>query len=98
MKTLTEFKQAVASSPTPSEELSRELQSLWLERAGDWEAAHELTNEMHGKNGAWIHAYLHRVEGDLWNAEYWYSQAGESLPEQLSLEQEWDHLVTHFLS
>ncbi len=51
-------------------------QALALLRAGDWEAAHDLVAQEDGSQAAWLHAHLHRVEGDLSNARYWYRRAG----------------------
>lgn len=64
------------------------IQALEAERAGNWETAHRIVQEIHTPEAAWIHAYLHRVEGDLGNAAYWYRRAGK--PEcRAPLETEW---------
>lgn len=64
--------------------------ALWLARAGRWDAAHDATQNLPDPAGPWIHAWLHREEGDLGNAMYWYSQAGKSAPpEGTSLKEEW---------
>ncbi len=89
--TLNEFK----NSPSPSN-LSVELQSLWHDGRGDWDQSHNVIQDVNGKNAAWIHAYLHRKEGDLSNAQYWYNRAGRSMP-NVSLEEEWGSLVEYFL-
>lgn len=81
------------SGQAEPETLSIELKALWLQQAGDWDAAHDLCNEIPGPNGSWIHAYLHRVEGDLGNAQYWYQRAGKSMPDY-TLQQEWLEIVT----
>lgn len=52
------------------------LIALWHEARGDWQAAHRIAQADESKDGAWVHAYLHRAEGDLDNAGYWYRQAG----------------------
>lgn len=78
------------------EGLSVYLQSLWLDKKGDWGQAHGLIDSMAGKDAAWLHAYLHRKEGDLSNAGYWYRKAGKTQPDN-SLEEEWDTLVHYFL-
>lgn len=72
--------------------LSLAHQALWLEQSGDWKAAHALCDSIPEPAGSWIHAYLHRVEGDLSNASYWYSRASKEMP-SCSLEQEWAQLV-----
>jgi hypothetical protein len=74
---------------------SPELTSLWYDGKGDWKMAHDHVDQLSGINAARIHAYLHRKEGDLWNADYWYSKAGEKRP-NLSLEKEWEELVERF--
>jgi hypothetical protein len=73
-----------------------ELLALWYDAKDDWKSAHDQVDQLSGKNAARVHAYLHRKEGDLWNADYWYSKAGEKRP-NLSLEEEWEELVNRFL-
>ncbi|RYC52907.1 hypothetical protein [Flagellimonas olearia] len=68
------------------------LQALWYDACGDWETSHDIAQELHTPMGSWIHAYLHRKEGDDWNAKYWYSQAGQSFP-RYGLEEELRILV-----
>lgn len=80
----------------PPAEISEILKALWLDGKGDWESSHNVAQDIHDRNGSWIHAYLHRKEGDLSNARYWYSMAGQ--PEsRLSLKEEWEELVRKFL-
>ncbi|MEN0051573.1 MAG: hypothetical protein AAF806_31200 [Bacteroidota bacterium] len=69
--------------------LPEALQVLWYDAKGNWEAAHDIAQEMHNDIGSWLHAYLHRKEGDHWNANYWYQRAGRTFPE-CSLEEEWE--------
>ncbi len=94
--TFEEFKRSLRQ-PAPPADLSPLLQALWHEGKGDWHAAHNIAQDVPGPNGAWAHAYLHRVEGDNWNANYWYRRAGRSMPEY-SLKEEWEALVKHFLA
>ena len=68
------------------------LQALLLEAAGDWDNAHRIAQNDPSENGSWVHAYLHRVEGDLGNASYWYRSAGKRMPE-FSLEEEWEYIA-----
>ena len=75
-----------------SEGLSDHLLALWHEGAGDWEQAHRIVQDMEDADAAWIHAYLHRREGDAANADYWYRRAGRRRPNQ-SLDEEWASLV-----
>jgi len=72
------------------------LQSLLLEASGDWASAHRIAQNDPSSDGSWVHAYLHRVEGDLGNAGYWYRNAGRKLPE-LSLEEEWEYIAMALL-
>lgn len=71
------------------------LKALWYDGNGDWEKAHDQVDSMDGKDAARIHAYLHRKEGDQWNADYWYRRAGDSRPE-LTLVEEWKMLLAQF--
>ena len=71
------------------------LKSLWYDVKGDWKKAHDFVDGLSGADAAWVHAYLHRKEGDIWNADYWYARAKKSRP-ACSLEEEWESLVAHF--
>jgi len=79
-----------------SPELSDYLVSLWYDKKGNWDKAHQVAQGIPDKDGSWIHAYLHRVEGDTWNSNYWYTIAGKKMP-NISLEEEWERLVHYFL-
>lgn len=88
--------QSAQSDPNPPEGLSSSLVALWHAKAGNWNKAHDLCQSLSDPAGSWIHAYLHREEGDLGNAGYWYSRAGRPLPESnVSLEEEWAQIVTN---
>lgn len=76
----------------PPKDWPNTLLALWYDAKGDWNTAHELVDGKRDMNSKWIHAYLHRKEGDEWNAGYWYRQAGKSFPEN-SLEEEHQALV-----
>ena len=67
---------ASLSAPRPPDGLSDALRALWWCARGDWDAAHGIAQDDHSRNGSWVHAHLHRVEGDLGNAGYWYARAG----------------------
>ena len=82
-----------ASPPATASALSR---ALWLDARGDWEGAHSIAQDVDDSDGARVHAYLHRKEGDLANAGYWYRRAGEKLFEG-SLDAEWEALARRFL-
>lgn len=81
----------------PPQEFSPELKSLWHAAKDDWEKAHDIAQDINDVNGAWIHAYLHRKEGDQWNADYWYARAGKKSPKK-SLDEELEDLISHFSS
>jgi hypothetical protein len=72
------------------------LAALWWAGKGDWNKAHEIAQDDNGADAAWVHAYLHRVEGDLGNAGYWYRQAGQPVTTG-SLETEWERIATALL-
>ena len=72
-------------------------EAMWHDGKGDWHAAHEIAQDVESPEGAWIHAYLHRKEGDIWNANYWYRRAGRSLPGE-SLQEEWHTIVAALFS
>ncbi len=76
----------------PPQDWPKNLVALWYDAKDDWHAAHELVDGQNDIHSKWIHAYLHRKEGDEWNAGYWYRQAGKSFPE-ISLEEEHQNLV-----
>jgi len=84
-------------SPEPPLGMGELLKALWYEGKGDWEKAHEITQEANTPDHCLIHAYLHRKEGDNWNANYWYNRAKKEMP-QLSLRQEWELLVKTYLA
>ncbi len=94
--TLSEFK-ASLQSEQPGDWLSVQLKSLWYDGKGDWPRAHAEVDQLSDLPSAWVHAYLHRKEGDVWNADYWYRKAGKTRP-QVSLEVEWEALVKQFLA
>lgn len=95
MKTLAEFKESL-SSDQPAAGLSVQLKSLWYDGKGNWKKAHDEVDQLSDQSSAWVHAYLHRKEGDIWNADYWYSRARQKRPD-VSLEEEWEALVEAFL-
>jgi hypothetical protein len=81
----------------PPSDLSPLLQVLWWDKNGDWDRAHAIAQSIPTQNGARVHAYLHRVEGDRWNADYWYHRAGQSYPDDdVSPENEWESLLNEW--
>jgi hypothetical protein len=93
---LSEFR-ATLSVGKPPEELSDVLKAMWLDANGDWDRAHELAQSVDTADGSWVHAYLHRVEGDLGNAGYWYRRAGHEV-HRGALSDEWEEIVSALLS
>ena len=92
---LIEFKASITEGQIP-EDLTIYLRSLWLDQYGDWEKAHSLIDQMKDEDAAFLHAYLHRKEGDLGNAAYWYRRARKAQP-NIGLEEEWEKMVSYFL-
>jgi hypothetical protein len=88
--------QTTLSASTPPNSLSSYLQSLWYDAKGDWNEAHSIIQDMEDKTAAWIHAYLHRKEGDIGNADYWYRRASMIRP-AISLQDEWNNIVKALL-
>ena len=81
---------------TPDENWSEVLKSLWYDAKGDWHAAHDIVDSKQDELAKWIHAYLHRKEGDMFNAKYWYRQAGKTFS-TISLEDEHREIVVFIL-
>lgn len=94
--TLAEFETTLTQSNAPSD-ASELLQALWWERKGDWDRAHKIIQAQETPLHNRLHAYLHRREGDLDNANYWYRRAGEPMPDG-TLEDEWRSLVDRLLA
>jgi hypothetical protein len=85
-------KSAVAGAAVPAG-LSEPLKSLWLAKAGQWAKAHEIAQDILTPTGSWIHAFLHREEGDLSNAAYWYRRAGMTMPKDVATANEWAEIA-----
>jgi hypothetical protein len=81
------------SNAAPDGKLTPPLAALWWAAKGDWDAAHKIVQDESDANSAWVHAYLHRVEGDLSNAGYWYRQANQPVAKD-SLESEWGRIAS----
>jgi hypothetical protein len=89
--TFTQFKESL-SAESPPGEISVYLKALWFDAKGDWEKAHTIIQDTEDTNASWIHAYLHRKEGDTGNADYWYHRAERKRP-AITLEKEWETIV-----
>jgi len=97
---IDEFRKSLGGDGPPAG-LGPLLKALWMEAKADWtdakwDAAHKIVQDLGGSQAAWVHAYLHRREGDLANARFWYSRAERS-PHEGSLEDEWAEIVTALL-
>lgn len=86
-----EFAKSITSIHPP-ENIDQYALALWYDAKGDWVAAHTIIQDIENKTAAWIHACLHRKEGDTGNAGYWYSKAGKKMP-AYSLDKEWEEIV-----
>jgi hypothetical protein len=93
--TLDEFKDSLKAS-SPPQNISTLSEALWHDGKGDWETAHSLAQDVKSHEGSWVHAYLHRKEGDESNAAYWYRLANRKMP-RYPLDEEWEEIVTELL-
>lgn len=91
--TLEEFRASLKSADTPNDHA---LAGLWWDAKGDWTRAHETAQQDESPRGAWVHAYLHRKEGDVSNSRYWYDRAAKS-PAKGSFDQEWEQIAAALL-
>ena len=92
---IAEFK-ASLSGAAPAQDIDAPLAALWWAAKGNWDKAHKIAQDVETVDAAWVHAYLHRVEGDLGNAGYWYRQAGQPVAKD-SLEAEWERMASALL-
>ena len=89
--TLQQLKDSVRES-TPLSGMPPAIVALWHDARGDWDAAHRVAQDLETADGAWVHAYLHRKEGDASNAAYWYRRAGRPIA-KVSLDEEWQQIA-----
>jgi hypothetical protein len=94
--TLEEFRNSLENHAPPAN-LGHALAGLWWDGKGDWTKAHEAAQQDEGPSGSWVHAYLHRKEGDESNAAYWYGRAGRKTS-TLTLEAEWSEITQTLLN
>ena len=100
MKTMNaaEVERSAVAEDMPPVDAPVLTRTLWLAKAGRWEEAHDLCQEIPGSAGSWIHAHLHREEGDQGNAAYWYSRAGKQVPPaKMTIEDEWREIAEALL-
>lgn len=95
MNSIAQFKESLSQS-MPPQDISAPLKSLWYDAKGDWHKAHAVVDQLPGVEAAHVHAYLHRKEGDIWNADYWYSRAKQQRPD-ITLDEEWEKLLAFFI-
>jgi hypothetical protein len=88
---------ASLSAPEPPAALSQPLRALWLDARGNWDGAHDAAQADEGGAGDWVHAYLHRKEGDAGNAAYWYRRAHKPVC-RASLDEEWAAIAEALLN
>jgi hypothetical protein len=93
---LAEFRLSLAME-RPPEGLSLPAQALWWQAKGEWQKAHRCAQQAGNAEGAWVHAHLHRVEGDLSNAGGWYRRAGHPVS-TLSLDEEWEAIAKDLIA
>ena len=89
------FQQSIEDDKLP-DGISIYLEAMWYDGKGNWNKAHGMIDNLEDPTACWVHAYLHRKEGDVWNADYWYRKAGRKRPD-VSLEQEWESIAKALL-
>lgn len=94
--TFPEFLETL-SAPNPPDGLGGPLEALWWSRRGEWERAHRIVQALETPEAAWVHAHLHREEGDHANAGYWYRRAERSAP-STDLASEWEDIARALLA
>lgn len=94
--TVAELQDSLSAAEPPAG-LDTAVKALWHAAKGDWNTAHTLAQSCEDASGAWVHAYLHRVEGDESNAGYWYRRAGKPHA-TVPLEQEWREIAAALLT
>jgi len=93
---LDEFETSVTADQPPSG-MDAALTALWWDAKGDWETAHHTAQSVETPETSWVHAYLHRKEGNADNASYWYTKCGRK-PSQDDLESEWQEIASALLA
>lgn len=96
--TLSELLESVAHDVAPPVDLSPELRAMWYAKKGNWEASHDIAQDIHTVMGSWIHALLHLIEGDLGNAGYWFYQAKKPVRKVVEIDALWTEIATQLLS
>jgi len=86
------------ASQSEAEAVSPEALALWHAKHGHWDAAHNIAQDIHTQMGSWIHALLHVIEGDQWNADYWFAKAGKPSHGPKEIDKLWDEIAAVVLS
>ncbi|HYF35409.1 MAG TPA: hypothetical protein VD994_08985 [Prosthecobacter sp.] len=95
--TPAELQSSALSDNQPAAALPLEAQALWHAKKGQWEAAHNIAQDIHTPMGSWIHALLHVIEGDQWNADYWFAKAGKPSRKPGEIDALWLEIATAVL-
>ena len=88
-----QLKSSAETDAQPPRSLWREAQSLWFIKKGDWDAAHDIAQDIETPVGSWLHALLHLIEGDLGNARYWFTEAGRPVKKPSQIDELWDEIA-----
>ncbi|HIE97106.1 MAG TPA: hypothetical protein EYG03_21520 [Planctomycetes bacterium] len=96
--TVDELLTSAQSDEQPPADLSAELQSLWHTKAGNWDTAHDIAQEIQAPMGSWIHALLHLIEGDIGNAGYWFNRSGKPARTTDQIDSLWNEIATELLA
>ena len=92
MKNIDDFLSHISKEDFPNDDWPELIQAMWWAKKGDWEMAHDIAQDVESSDGSWVHAYLHRVEGDLGNAGYWYRRANKPAKTNDNLDEEWTEI------
>jgi len=96
--TAAELRDSATRDSAAPQGLSNEALALWHTKKGQWDEAHSIAQDIHTSMGSWIHALLHVIEGDQWNADYWFNKAGKPSRKPKDIEALWDEIATKVLS
>jgi hypothetical protein len=91
--TPAQLKASAEADAQPPRSLSREAQSLWFIKKGEWDKAHDIAQDIHTPTGSWLHALLHLIEGDLGNARYWFAEAGRPAKKPSQIDELWEEIA-----
>jgi len=92
-----QLKESAANDARPPQGLSREAQSLWHIKKGEWDEAHDIAQDIETPMGSWLHALLHLIEGDLGNARYWFAEAGRPVKKPSQIDELWEEIAEEVL-